>query len=73
MAFPVTPRANGAERMPESEDGQERGIRIKYLKINAEVLVPKADEKKSIGQASPRKHQRAQHRARKRREGCSHG
>ena len=33
MAFPVTPRANGAERMPESEDGQERGIRIKGWEI----------------------------------------
>ena len=31
--FVVTPRSEGAERMPESDDGQERGIRVKGWEI----------------------------------------
>ena len=33
--FATTPRSVGAERMPESDDGQERGIRIKGWEIRS--------------------------------------
>lgn len=33
--FVTTPRSEGAERMPESDDGQERGIRIKGWEIKS--------------------------------------
>ena len=33
--FPTTPRSEGGERMPESDDGQERGLRIKGWEITS--------------------------------------